>query len=41
MDELRGRSVPLRNHSRESFTHLKLLSIPYMDRMEAQSKDLS
>ena len=40
-DKLRGRSaVSSKYSSRKSSTHLDISSIPYIDRMEAQSIDL-
>ena len=40
MDELRGRFKSLSlNALRESLAHSNLSSVPYMDRIEAQSKD--
>ena len=42
IDELRNRSMlSSTNHFKKLSTHFKLLFIPYIDRMEAQSKDLS
>ena len=42
MDKLRGKSKSSStNFSRESLTHSDILSVPYMDRIEVQSKNLS
>ena len=42
MNKLRNRSILLStNHFKKSSTHSEILSIPYIDKMEAQNEDLS